>query len=53
MNFNEYKSAEYWQKLRNLESAKLCLVNFTRAAAMTAVFALFPILYCFASMLDG
>lgn len=66
MMFKEYKSAEYWQKLRDTECARASLDNFSRAVAteakrdsiagaviVAAMFALFPILYCIASILDG
>lgn len=53
MEFKEYKSAEYWQKVRNLECAKECLDNCSRAVATVVVFALFPFLYCIAPFLDG
>lgn len=66
MEFKEYKSAEYWQKVRNLECAKECLDNCSRAVAteakrdsiagaviVAAMFALFPYLYSLATFLDG
>lgn len=53
MEFKEYKSAKYWQKVRNLECAKECLDNCSRAVAILIASALFPILYCIASILDG
>lgn len=53
MEFKEYKNAEYWQKVRNLECAKECLDNCSRAVAILIASALFPILYCIASILDG
>lgn len=52
MNFNEYKNAEYWQKERQ-EAAKKCAENFATALLMTGVFAIFPVLYCLAGILDG
>lgn len=53
MEFKEYKSAEYWQKLRDTECAMESLDNFSRAVSTVVVFALFPFLYCIASILDG
>lgn len=53
MMFKEYKSAEYWQKMRDTECARVSLDNFYRAVVTVSVFALFPFLYCIASILDG
>lgn len=53
MEFKEYKSAEYWQKLRDTECARASLDNCSRAVAILIASALFPILYCIASILDG
>ena len=53
MNFNEYKSAEYWQQERRVENDKICHENCKSTAAISTLFCLFPILYCLASLLDG
>lgn len=48
MNINEYKNAEYWQKLRNNKK------NSNKLASITIVgmFALFPFLYNLACLLE-
>ncbi len=53
MEFKEYKSAEYWQMLRNQEKSCERTDDSYSAVAIVIISALFPILYCFASILDG
>lgn len=53
MNFNEFKSAAFWQQERNRKEAEERRDNFAGALVATVMFTLFPFLYCIASILDG
>ena len=51
MNFNEYKNAEYWQKLRNKRQSKVG--EILSEVIVAAALAMSPIIYCFANIIEG